>query len=211
VGAHVALALGALAVLTWLGWAWLQSTGGLDEIARRHGLWAALVLVPLQTLVSLSFSPIPSDAVAFATSLIYGFWLGTFFGWLAWMAGALIQYVAVRRAARGLRAARGFDVEALRARLPAWLRSIPPDHPAFLICGRWFPLGLMSSTRRPVGVPLPRFACSVGIAPVSALIAALATGTPGAEGVPADVRGWTRTGSARGARPAKQPPRVAHP
>jgi len=177
VGAHVALAVGALAVLSWLAWAWLQSTGGLDEIARRHGLWAALLLVPLQTLVSLSFSPIPSDAVAFATSLIYGFWLGTFFGWLAWMAGALIQYVAVRRAARGL------DVEALRARLPAWLRRIPPDHPAFLICGRWFPLGphVVNATAGALGVPLPRFAwcAAVGIAPVAALIAALATGVAG--------------------------------
>jgi len=189
VGAHVALALGALAVLSWLAWAFLQSTGGLDEIARRHGLWAALVLVPLQTLVSLSFSPIPSDAVAFATSLIYGFWLGAFLGWLAWMAGALIQYVAVRRvarrirAARGIRAALGIDVEALRARLPAWLRSIPPDHPAFLICGRWFPLGahVVNATAGALGVPLLRFAwcAAVGIAPVSALIAALATGVAG--------------------------------
>jgi uncharacterized membrane protein YdjX (TVP38/TMEM64 family) len=172
-GTHVALAVAVLAVLGWLAWAWLGASGGLDEVARRHGLRAALVLIPLQTLISLSFSPIPSDVVAFATSLVYGFWLGALFGWLAWMAGALIQYAAVRRAARRL------DVEALRARLPAWLREFPVDHPAFLICGRWFPLGphIVNTAAGALRVPLGRFTWSaaVGIAPVSVLIAWLAS------------------------------------
>jgi uncharacterized membrane protein YdjX (TVP38/TMEM64 family) len=176
-GLHVALALVVLAVIGWLAWAWLRGAGGLDGVAERYGLRAALVLVPLQTLISLSISPIPSDVVGFATSLIYGFWLGTLFGWLAWMAGALIQYGAVRRAARGL------DAESLRARLPTWLRRFPADHPVFLICGRWFPLGphVVNTVAAALGVPLGRFAwcAAIGIAPVAALIAALAAAVDG--------------------------------
>jgi uncharacterized membrane protein YdjX (TVP38/TMEM64 family) len=176
-GAQVALAIGGLVASGWVAWAWLDASGGLDEIARRHGLRAALVLVPLQTLISLSFSPVPSDVIAFATSLIYGFWLGAFFGWLGWMAGAFIQYAAVRRAARGL------DAAALRARLPAWLRRLPADHPAFLICGRWLPLGphVVNTVAGAFRIPLARFAWSaaVGIAPVAAAIAALATWASG--------------------------------
>jgi uncharacterized membrane protein YdjX (TVP38/TMEM64 family) len=171
---QIVLVLVLVSILGSLVWSWMNALGGLEEVARRYGLIAALLLVPLQTLISLSFSPIPSDVVVFATSLVYGFWLGTLFGWIGWMAGALIQYAVVRRIARDI------DVEALRRRLPAWLRRVPADHPLFLICGRWLPLGphVVNTTAGVVGVPLLRFlwCAAVGIAPAAALIAALASG-----------------------------------
>lgn len=176
-GRQALLLLLALGVAGWLASTWVTGGGGPEEIARRHGYHAALLLVPLQTAISLSLSPVPSDVVVFATSLVYGFWLGTFFGWLGWMAGAVIQYGLVRRAAAEI------DPAALRARLPRWLARFPADHPVFLICGRWLPLGphVVNTSAAVLGVPFGRFALCAAIAnaPVAALIAALATGLLG--------------------------------
>ena len=171
---QIALVIVAVSLLGWLVWSWMTTHGGLEEVARRYGLIAALLLVPLQTLISLSLSPIPSDVVVFATSLVYGFWLGALFGWLGWMAGAIIQYAVVRRIAQDV------DVESLRQRFPEWLRRVPVDHPLFLICGRWLPLGphVVNTTAGVLRVPLLRFlwCAAVGIAPVAVLVAALASG-----------------------------------
>jgi uncharacterized membrane protein YdjX (TVP38/TMEM64 family) len=152
--------------------------GLLRTVRSLEGPVPALLLVPLQIAMSLSFAPVPSDVVAFTLSLIYGFWPGTFLAWLAWMMAAFIEYAVARRLARAAVAAPAID------KLPAWLRRLPVDHPAFLICGRWLPLGphVVNAAAGAQGVSLGRYTwcAALGIAPVAVLIAALATGLLGA-------------------------------
>lgn len=173
---QAAALLAGFVVVGGLLWGWLEG-GGVEQIARHHGVWSALLLVPLQTLISLSFSPIPSDVVVFTMSLRYGLWLGAFFGWLGWMAGAVIQYELVRRATMGV------DLEALRARLPERFARLPADHPVFLICGRWLPLGLhiVNTSAAVCAVSRTRFTlcAALGNAPIAFLVAALARGLVG--------------------------------
>ncbi|HBQ10919.1 MAG TPA: hypothetical protein DEF51_06970 [Myxococcales bacterium] len=59
----------------------------------------------------------------------------------------MIQYGLARKSTSSAAA------EAGLARLPAWLRRFPVGHPAFLIIGRWIPMGyhvvnVMSGIRR---------------------------------------------------------------
>ncbi len=152
----------------------LGAPESLVTFHQRYGLAATFVLVPLQTLVSLSLSPVPSDVVGFALALIHGFWMGAFLIWVAWMAGALIQFSLARRAVDEARLAK------LLERAPAWIKRFDARHPVFLICGRWLPLGphLVNTAAGIKKVPLPLFlvTATLGIAPVALLIAALASG-----------------------------------
>ncbi len=168
------LALLAVSLLAWIAWAWIDVPHALAWARSLSGPVPALVLVPLQTAVSLSFSPIPSDVVGIALCVVYGFTTGSVLVWLAWMLGAWIEYALVRRIARRV------DQDAARQKLPRWLQRLPVDHPAFLICGRWFPLGphLVNSAAGAAGIALWRFTwtAAVGIAPVALVIAAVASG-----------------------------------
>ena len=120
-------------LLAWLLVWWLDAFGGPRAFRDRYGLLAAVVLVPIHRVVSVS--PLPGEAVAFANSLIYGFWFGSLFSWMGWMLAALMEYSLVHRAAKE------FNLQAAFERLPQWLRRFPVAHPAFLIVGRWFPFG----------------------------------------------------------------------
>ncbi len=169
----------ALAALALLGVGGLVVTtlGGLDHLAAlrdRRGAIAGLALVPLQTLMSVSFSPIPSDAVALVIASLCGFWAGSVLIWIGWMAGAVVQYELARHA--------GADgsAERLRARLPRRLRTLDPSHPLFLICTRWLPLGphIVGTLAGALGVPRVRYLGSAALAtlPVSLLVAAMGAG-----------------------------------
>lgn len=177
-------ALLAISALAWLAWAWLDIPTALAWARGLEGPVPALLLVPLQTAISLSFSPIPSDVVGIALCVVYGFARGSILVWLAWMLGAWIEYGLVRRIANRV------DEDAARGKLPTWLGRLPVDHPAFLICGRWFPLGphLVNSAAGAAGIPLWRYTwtAAVGIAPVALVIGAVATGllAAGAAGPP---------------------------
>lgn len=152
----------------------IGSPDRLVDLHARHGAAFTLVLLPLQTLVSLSLSPVPSDVVAFALALVHGFARGTLLIWAGWMAGAVIQYELSRRIAGEI----GWQEKMGRA--PAWVQRLPPGHPAFLVCARWLPLGphLVNTVAGAAGVPRARFllCAATGILPIAALIAALATG-----------------------------------
>lgn len=171
---RAALALAALLVAGIAAAFVVREPEQLVSLHDEYGLAATLVLLPLQTLISLSLSPIPSDVVAFALALIHGFARGTILIWIGWMAGAVIQYELSRRVVEGTAWRERMD------RAPQWLRRLPPDHPLFLICGRWLPLGphLVNTVAGAAGVPRPRFllTAAVGILPVATLIAALAAG-----------------------------------
>ena len=90
------------------------------------------------------------------------------------MGAALIQYRLARRVGEQA------DLEAKLDRLPAWLRRFPVGHPAFLIMGRWVPLGgpLTNVAAGAFAVPLRRFAwcAALGYAPEAALNAAIGAG-----------------------------------
>jgi uncharacterized membrane protein YdjX (TVP38/TMEM64 family) len=148
-------------------WAWLDAVGGPTALRERHGALAALLLVPLQTLVSLT--PIPGEVV-----VLFGFWWGTLAIWSAWMLTAFVQYAIFRRTAQD------FDFEHAFARLPAWIRRFPVDHPVFLIFGRWLPYGahLVNSAAGAFAVPLWRFTwcASIGIGAGALAMSALANG-----------------------------------
>ena len=161
----------ALAV-AWMGWTWLDASGGPEALRERYGWRAALVLVPLQALVSLS--PFPGEMVALANGYLFGFWWGSFLIWLAWMMTAYAQYALVRRAAKDLDLDMGLD------RLPGWIRRFPVDHPVFLIFARWLPYGahLVNSAAGAFRVPLWRFTwcAAIGIGVGAVVMAAIGNG-----------------------------------
>ncbi len=155
----------------------VAALGGLDDLAAlrdRHGAVAGLALVPLQTLMSVSFSPIPSDVVALAIASLCGFRVGSVLIWIGWMAGAIVQYELARHAGGDGTAAR------LRARLPRRLQALDPGHPLFLICARWLPLGphIVGTVAGALGVPRGRYlgAATLATLPVSLLVAAMGAG-----------------------------------
>lgn len=171
---HALLALLAASIGGLLAGLAIGSPQTLVELHESWGFALTIVLVPLQTLISLSLSPIPSDVVAFSLALIHGFWAGALLIWLAWVAGALIQYSLARRVTdEGV-------LDNLLEKAPHWLRRFEARHPLFLICGRWFPLGphIVNTAAGIKNVPIGVFVLSamVGIAPVALLIAGLATG-----------------------------------
>ena len=159
-------------LLAWLLVWWMDAFGGPLALRDRYGLSAAVVLVPIHGVVAVS--PLPGEAVAFANSLVYGFWFGSLFNWFGWMMAALMEYGLVRRAAKE------FNSEAAFERLPQWLRRFPVSHPAFLIAGRWLPFGghVVNCAAGAFAVGLWRHAwCSaIAIVPVAMLVAGLANG-----------------------------------
>lgn len=154
-----------------LAW-WMRSLGGIEALRDRLGPATAIAIVPIQALIAVS--PFPSEVVALGTSALYGFWGGALLAWCAWFTAAFIQYYAVRRAARD------FDFEHARRRLPRRLRELPVSHPAFLILARWFLYGphIVNSAAGAYEVPLGRHAwcAAISIVPPALIISGLANG-----------------------------------
>ncbi len=178
-GRHVwrlVVAVAAVVAFTAAGWfalGWLDAIGGPEALRARFGMRAAGVLVPLQTLISLT--PFPPEPVAIGIAVIYGPVWGALLIWVGWMASALVQYGICRFAARDFDVARGME------RLPAWLRGFRADHPVFLIAGRFVPLAgthFVNSTAGALRVPLMRFVvcAAVGEGVAAAFIAGATAG-----------------------------------
>jgi uncharacterized membrane protein YdjX (TVP38/TMEM64 family) len=158
-----------LCLMGWLLQRGLAAFGGPEAVRARFGLGAGLLLIPIHAVVAAT--PFPGDVLALGYGAIYGFALGWPFAWAGWMLGAALEYAVFRRIASDV----GVD-----ARLPAWLRRFPAQHPLFLILGRLVPFGnhavnALAGTRR---VPLWRFAwaSALGLLPSAALSAAIGSG-----------------------------------
>lgn len=156
----------------WAAWTWLGRPEQVAALVRDHGTLAAIVLVPLQTLVSAT--PFPGEIVALANGALLGFWWGTIAIWGAWMGTAYLQYYLMR-AATG-----EFDLQHARERLPQWLRGFPVHHPVFLICGRWVPYGahIVNGSAGAFRVGLWRFTwcAAIGVGVGAVTMAAIANG-----------------------------------
>ena len=166
-----ALLLGGLIVVG------VHLLGGPQGIRARFGLLAPAVWIPLQVVVHVT--PV-GDFVPWAVlnGSMFGLWLGALTTWLSWMGSASVQYAIGRRTARDF----GWSLET--ARLPAWLRRLPIDHPLFLIVARWFPLmaGPINLTAGAARVPFGRvlWCTAVGIVPQTLFLAAIGVGILGA-------------------------------
>ena len=164
--------LAAVMLFAWLFYGWIDSIGGPETFRDRYGLVAVAVLVPVQALVAVS--PFPSEVLVAANSALFGFWSGALMAWVGWLLAAFLQYGLVRRTAED------FDFDALLTRLPMWIRRFPVDHPAFLIGGRYLPMGshIVNSAAGAFGVPLWRHGwCSaVSVAPIALFVSAIANG-----------------------------------
>ena len=166
-----ALVLGGLIVAA------VHLLGGPQGIHERFGLLAPAIWIPLQVVVHVT--PV-GDFVPWAVlnGSMFGLWLGALTTWISWMGSASVQY------AIGRRTARDFSWSLTTARLPAWLRRLPIDHPAFLIVARWFPLmaGPINLTAGAARVPFGRvlWCTAVGIVPQTLFLAAIGVGIIGA-------------------------------
>lgn len=129
---------GPLSVLAFLVAAfflhrWVESIGGPPALVDRFGLAAPLAMVGIQS--ALAAAPFPSELVALASAATYGWVIGSVITWAGWTIGSMIQYALARRSAADV----GLDEKV--ERLPPWLRRFPIEHPVFLICVRWLPMG----------------------------------------------------------------------
>jgi uncharacterized membrane protein YdjX (TVP38/TMEM64 family) len=150
---------------------WLRGAGGAEAVGRDLGALAIPLLIPAQSLAA--FTPLFGEMIAGANAALYGFWLGTGMSFVAWMLTAQLQYGIARRTARD------FDFDATYARLPAWLRRFPVDHPVFLIGAR-LPFGgpIVNTAAGVFGVSLWRhtWCAALGILPRAMFFASLGVG-----------------------------------
>ena len=156
---------GLRAVLLMLGggalvMAGLDAVGGPSAIQEKWGLQSILVLLPAQVIAAAT--PFPSELIAFPMAAIYEFWLGAAVIWCGWVSATPLRYLVVRQFRDD------FEIDAHREKLPAWLRRFPVDHPAYLVFGRWLPMGphLVDYTAGAAGVRLRTLLWSAGVATV---------------------------------------------
>lgn len=161
--------LGAVALLEGI-----EALGGPEGIRERFGARAGLLLVPVQMVVSAS--PVPGELVALIQVSIYGIWPGALLCWCGWVGASFIEYAIARRTTTEV-------LDGGRERLPAALRRLPADHPAFLILTRFLPFGghVAAVTAGVCGVAAWRFAWTTLLAfvPVAFGFSAIATGLLG--------------------------------
>lgn len=112
---------------------WMESIGGPAVLTERLGLAAPVALLGIQA--TLAAAPFPSELVALASSATYGWAIGALITWAGWTIGSMIQYGLARRSTADV------SLDDRLARVPAWLKRFPIDHPVFLICVRWLPMG----------------------------------------------------------------------
>ncbi len=163
----------ALCVLAFVVVKWGHAFGGPEGLWVRFGWLAPAVSIPVHALIAVT--PLPSDVGGMANGVVYGFWLGSFFSWVAWFGASFVQY------AIGRRARTDFDLDALLARAPERLQSFPAAHPLFIIGARFVPyVGGHLATLVPgaMNVPLRRFAwCSaLAVIPQSLVTAGIGAG-----------------------------------
>ncbi len=139
---------------------------------RLFARWGVAVVAPFACVQALiSVSPFPGELIAVHNSMLLGFSLGTVCNWIGWMLAAILQYSLARRLTVEWRSLE------VRTQMPTWMRGWPLDHPAFLICGRWLPMGghLVNTSAGMLHVPWRRhlWCSAIGIVPVAVLFAGL--------------------------------------
>jgi uncharacterized membrane protein YdjX (TVP38/TMEM64 family) len=150
----------------------IDALGGADGIRERFGAAAGALLVPTQ--VAVAVSPVPGEIVAAIQVAIYGLWVGSALCWMGWLGAAFVEYGLVRWTAGEVGDPVAVD------HLPAFLRRLPVDHPAFLILARFLPFGahVVNVTAGLHAVPLWRFGwtSAVALVPTSLVFAAVTRG-----------------------------------
>lgn len=151
---------------------WVEAIGGPEQLIARYGVAAPIVSAVLQAI--LAAAPFPSELFALASAAAYGFWIGTAVTTVGWTAASMIQYALARRGAADA------NTEAYVARLPAWLRRLPIEHPLFLIAVRWLPMGFhvvnVLAGARGISIPKHLWTAAVGSLPVAAFWCAAGAG-----------------------------------
>ncbi|HJL17119.1 MAG TPA: VTT domain-containing protein [Sandaracinaceae bacterium LLY-WYZ-13_1] len=153
---------------------WVEGLGGPDALVERFGLGGPFVLTGVLGVTSAG--PFPTELFALASAAAYGWAIGALVTWAGWTVGSMIQYGLARRGRIDV------SLDAPMARVPAWLRRFPIDHPIFLVVVRWLPMGFH----------LANVAAGVRRVPVARQLAIAAVGSiPGAvlwAGIGAGVR-----------------------
>ena len=152
---------------------WIDANGGPGSVRERFGALAPIVTVSVHIILALT--PFPSDAVAIANGVLYGFWLGVGLSWLGWGLAGVAEF------ALGRRARRDFCLDTALTKAPAWIRQFPVSHPVYLLASRQIPwLGGHVATFVPgaAGVSWRRFLwCSaIAIIPSAILMTGIGAG-----------------------------------
>ncbi len=152
---------------------WLNELGGPQVFRERYGGFAPLVTVGVHIILALT--PFPSDVMAMANGVLYGFWLGVCLTWLGWVLAGILEF------ALGRRARHDFCLDTALSKAPGWIRHFPVSHPVYLLASRQIPwLGGHVSTFVPgaAGVSWSRFLwCSaLAIIPSSILMTGIGAG-----------------------------------
>jgi uncharacterized membrane protein YdjX (TVP38/TMEM64 family) len=152
---------------------WMDEIGGPSAFREKFGALAPLVTVVAHVVVAVT--PFPSDAMAMANGVLYGFWVGVCLTWLGWALAGVAEF------ALGRRARHDFSLDAALAKAPAWISHFPVSHPVYLLASRQIPwLGGHISTFVPgaAGVSWRRFLwCSaIAIIPSSILMTGIGAG-----------------------------------
>ncbi len=144
---------------------WIDGLGGPSAFQNKFGVIAPLVTVSLHIILALT--PFPSDPIAMANGVLYGFRLGVSLSWLGWWLAGLAEF------ALGRRARYDFCLDTTLTKAPRWVVEIPVSHPAYLILSRQIPwLGGHISTFVPgaAGVGWRRFLWCSAIAVIPSVI-----------------------------------------
>jgi uncharacterized membrane protein YdjX (TVP38/TMEM64 family) len=160
--------VGLAFVLAGITLGWIDAIGGLDALQLQFGAWAPLLIAPAHLLVTIT--PIGEFVPwGWANGALFGTATGALLNGCVWISASLVHY------GLGRRMALDFNLDRRAEKLPTWLQRFPADHPIFLICGRWFPMGslLVNTAAGTARVPFRRFAVCVviGTVPQALLVA----------------------------------------
>ncbi len=160
--------MGLAFVLAGITVGWIDAIGGLDALQLQFGAWAPLLIAPAHLLVTIT--PVGEFVPwGWANGALFGTATGALLNGSVWLIASGIHY------GFGRRMARDFDLDRRARKLPAWLQRFPVDHPIFLICARWFPMGslLANTAAGTARVPVRRFivCATLGTVPQALVVA----------------------------------------
>lgn len=172
---RVAAPLILIALFCWGLLELFEILGGIEAIKERFGDHATLTL-----FFALMLPPLPSEPIAAAIATLQGFLFGTLIYWAALVLRSSIEYAGARYFLSAEAASVDFSA------LPVRLQKFPLHHPAFLVSGRWMPLGnhIVSVAAGLGRVHAGRFVMltSIGVLPLAVIVPAIATGVVLAHG-----------------------------
>lgn len=167
--------LALFAVFCWMLLEFIDLLGGIDGVKQRYGEQASVVL-----FLMMMAPPVPSEPFGAAIASLQGFFMGGALYWSALIIRSTIEYGG----------GRFFLSDALahtrKSVLPDRLKDVPLHHPAFLISGRWVPLGnhIVSVVAGAGRVHLGRYVVltAIGTLPLAIIVSGVASGVVWAHG-----------------------------